>query len=343
MPAAVQRVPFITLPNWIKAATLCGVDLQALLDELDIHADLGRLADSTVTPQQLARLMSRCVAETRQGHFPFVLGETYAFEYLPDLETFLTTSATLREASQVFEWVRALINPLLVVKLREAGGTARLVLDFLGSEAATPPPTQAWFTEALFAAILKFGRLLAPEGRDFRALDLRQPATAGAVDYAAHLRLPVRFGQAEDALCFERDLLDLPLGRSFPRLHAQARARVEAQLRRVLPREGLAAHIDQAFSRKPALLGLGAAAMAAELGLHLRSLQRRLQEEGLRYESLQEDARRRLAQQLLRTTEVDLDAISERLGYADRRSFTRAFKRWTGQTPSDWRQRSDVS
>lgn len=342
MTSAVE-LPFNTLPNWIKAAALCGVDLQRLLDELSLPSDLGRLAESTVTPVQVAHLMTRCVAETRQGHFPFALGETYAFESLPDLETFLATSATLREAATVFDWIRTLVNPLLSVTLREAGNTAWLVVQFLGSDTPTPLQTQVWFTEALFAAILKFSRGLAPEGRDFESLHLRHAAPPYAERYPLHFHLPVHFDARENALRFDRELLDLPLGRSFPRLHAQARERIEAELQRRAGRERLSARIESAFARKPALLGLGASAMASELGLHLRRLQRRLQDEGLCYEALQAATRQRLAMDLMSRPGADLDQVSECLGYADRRSFTRAFKRWTGMTPSEWRRGQSLS
>src|SRR3546814_17196527 len=75
--------------------------------------DLLHLEDATISRPLLEQVMTVCVARARDQHFPFVLGETFAFDYLPDIGTFLATSPTLRDAARVFDWVRALINPLI--------------------------------------------------------------------------------------------------------------------------------------------------------------------------------------------------------------------------------------
>ena len=68
-------------------------------------------------------------------------------------------------------------------------------------------------------------------------------------------------------------------------------------------------------------------------------MQRRLQDEDQRYADLQDRARFRLAAKWLQDTAQDIETISERLGFSDRRSFTRAFTRWSGLSPSAFRGR----
>jgi AraC-like DNA-binding protein len=336
--ASPLQVPFITLPNWVKAASACGINLHAVLDELGIVVDLGRIEQATIEAPQLGRLMRVCVQRAHPDrHFPFVLGETYSFEYLADLETFITTSPNLREAIVVFDWVRALINPNMAVQLREAGDEARLVLRFLGGAGTTPE--MPWFAEAMFAAIFRFGRLLMPPPNDFRYLQLRGPPPHYVAISRRYFGVDVRFNATQDAVLFDRRLLDVPLAGSFPGLHQQTRGRIEQQLKRVLPGNLLVGRIEQTLHRKPALLGLGAEAMAAELGLHLRALQRRLAALDTRFDVIQDRIRFERARDALRDPDLPLDAISEALGFADRRSFTRAFNRWSGGlSPSAWRR-----
>ena len=90
-----EPIPFITLPNWVKAAGQCGFNIEPIFAELGITTDLLHLETATIERQHLEQLMRRCVAASREQHFPFVLGETFAFDYLPDLEAFLTTSPSL--------------------------------------------------------------------------------------------------------------------------------------------------------------------------------------------------------------------------------------------------------
>ena len=76
------------------------------------------------------------------------------------------------------------------------------------------------------------------------------------------------------------------------------------------------------------------------LGVPVRTLQRRLQQDGLSYSDLVEKTRFELACRLLDTPEGSVAQVAKALGYADPGSFSRAFTRWTGMSPRQYRQRS---
>lgn len=77
--------------------------------------------------------------------------------------------------------------------------------------------------------------------------------------------------------------------------------------------------------------------IAQALHLSLRSLQRHLADEGCRFDALLNECRENLALLHLRDPECSLAEISHLLGFADTSSFNRAFKRWTGITPGQFR------
>ncbi|MDB5988486.1 MAG: AraC family transcriptional regulator [Nevskia sp.] len=335
MPLHDEPIPFFTLPNWANAATQCGFNIEPVFREAGIEMDLLQLDQSTVRPSQLMRAMEACVARAGAQHFPFVLGETFAFDYLPEITTFLNTSSTLREAFRVFAWVRDLINPTLSVQLEERAGKAWLLIELIGA----PKPPSPYFLESTFAAILKFGRSLLSTDANFERLYLAYPEPQYAARYYKFFGTPVAFDQPEHALVFDPALLDRPLGGAFPALHQQSEALVERRLTRLLKKAGVVANIERAFSADPTLFGQGLEGMAAVLGLHPRALQRRLQDVGQNYADVQSQARFRLAGEWLQQGSLDLESISERLGFSDRRSFTRAFTRWSGQSPSSFRKK----
>jgi AraC-like DNA-binding protein len=74
--------------------------------------------------------------------------------------------------------------------------------------------------------------------------------------------------------------------------------------------------------------------------MHLspRTLKRRLAEHGVTYSSLAEGELREKAMLLLRSVDLSLEQVAERTGYSDVANFTRAFRRWTGQTPAQYRR-----
>ena len=68
-----------------------------------------------------------------------------------------------------------------------------------------------------------------------------------------------------------------------------------------------------------------------------RTLQRRLSEQGLAYQTLVDEARRQLAKRLLQQTNFSLIEVAFMTGFSGQSAFTRAFKRWAGQTPRSYR------
>jgi AraC-like DNA-binding protein len=336
MPLRETPIPFITLPNWVKAAAQCGFNIEPVFRELGVQTDLIHLESATITMPVLEKAMAACVARARRKHFPFVLGETFAFDYLPDLDTFLATSSTVREAIRVFDWVRELINPMIKVTLEEHGRSAALVLKLGEADA----PATAYFTESLLASMVKFGRRLLQGRADYERLTLRYRAPPYARQYARYFKLPVAFGQARTALEFDRAMLDRPLEGGYPALHQQAEYRVEQRLSRLARPAGLVAAIEETCARHPQLLGRGIGPVAGKLGLGPRTLQRRLQEEGHRFADVLARVRYRLAIRYLEQPGADVESVSEKLGFSDRRSFTRAFARWSGVTPSAFLRRA---
>lgn len=337
----VKPIPLFMLSAWIKAAAKCGFNVQPLFKEAGIKIDLIRLEDARVSPLQLISLLEQCVAMSPPDkHFPLVLGDTFAFESLPEFETLLTTSPTLREALRVADLARRMVLPWLTLEVKEEGELAKVIVGF-----DVPIPNFASYglpltlvSQAILACIRKFGRTLQGSEEGFVGVTMQCPPPPNAAQFEPFFGVPVTFNASHDALIFERRILDQPLEGAFPSLHEQAHFLAEQRLGKEARRQGVAAEIEEFITRDPSLLALGVEDMADRLNLHPRTLQRRLKDEGDSYLHVQARMRHRLACQWLRQGEVSIDDISARLGFSDRRAFTAAFKRWEGTTPSAWRE-----
>ena len=73
--------------------------------------------------------------------------------------------------------------------------------------------------------------------------------------------------------------------------------------------------------------------------MHRRTLSRRLKDGGSGYRGITNEIRFEIARQLLGDTEVPLGQIAAALDYSEASAFTRAFRRWSGETPTAWRAR----
>ena len=84
-------------------------------------------------------------------------------------------------------------------------------------------------------------------------------------------------------------------------------------------------------------------ALANDLSMHPRTLHRRLEQEGASFRELVNEARFFVSGQLLSGTKMEVTDIAFALGYADPSGFSRAFQKWSGMTPSQWRKQGVAS
>lgn len=145
------------------------------------------------------------------------------------------------------------------------------------------------------------------------------------------------FGQAEMGIAVSRAMLDAPRRGGNPQLRQVA----EAYLRAFgAPRAGPFAARVAVMTRGLLASGKCSAAEAAfALGVHERTLQRRLQTEGATFEKIKDDVRRELAESLLVQPNLSLSQIALMLDYANPSVFTRSCRRWFGEAPSAVRRR----
>ena len=147
----------------------------------------------------------------------------------------------------------------------------------------------------------------------------------------------VELGAETTSLVLARETASLALPAFDPMLVAAAEQLASAALA-FAPRAALA---DAVTARIEKLLPTGAPtaeAVAAAMKMSARTLQRRLEDEGVRFSALVDDVRERIARRLLRAPDLALGEIAARLGFADLATFSRAFKRWTGVPPGAFRR-----
>lgn len=194
--------------------------------------------------------------------------------------------------------------------------------------------------EATLASIAAISAEVSSAPFRAEAVHLKHTAPRDTTAHEAYFRCPVHFGSDRDALRVSTRTLDTPnrvgdasIARYFDTLLADEVRTLDDSVpldRRVLDR------VSTALSGGvPTLSGI-----ARELGMSGRTLQRRLAGEGTSFQALVDDARRRLALRMLRgNSEVSLSEVTFMTGFSDQSAFTRAFRRWTGETPGAFRDR----
>jgi AraC-like DNA-binding protein len=262
------------------------------------------------------------------------VGGRYHLTSLGLLGYAMLASRTLRDAIDVTGRFRPLSLSICPVALELRAEGLLMTLD----ERVLPADARCLVVErGMTAWQCLFSELLQ---RPFVPLqvDLCVPGSASPQVYAAHFRCPVDTRAQRNSMLIARADLETPLP-----LANTLTQRTCASLCQHLCDSIEDIHAPLARQVMHLLMGRSgrihaAREVAEHLGLSERTLHRRLAVEGYSYRRLDERVRRNLAERLLSDSGLALDSIARQLGYAEAASFSRAFKRWTGQAPDHWRR-----
>ncbi len=171
-------------------------------------------------------------------------------------------------------------------------------------------------------------------------VEFRHRPLAGVEVYTEFFKVPVVFGRPHNAMFIRSADLGAPNPTAEPSLDIFA----SRWLDRLREEQGIATASEAAHRVRTAILAnakrsdYSTAGLARTLGMSLRSLRRLLKAEAIEPKAVLEDLRRTYAIEFLKNTSLSIEEIAERLGYADERSFRRAFERWTGTSPAQARR-----
>lgn len=198
-----------------------------------------------------------------------------------------------------------------------------------------PPPAQ----EYTFAAVVLRSRAGTGVDWPLEAVELSFPAPPSVDEYERIFGCPVRFDQPSPALLIPASSWALRIEGANAALFSVLDDHARRLLDELPPDEdsALIRQLRGALAEELRGGDTSVAHVAKRLGLGERTLQRRLKETGLHYADVLANVRAELARGYLRESGVSLAEVAWLLGFSEQSAFSRAFKRWTGQTPGAWR------
>ncbi len=149
---------------------------------------------------------------------------------------------------------------------------------------------------------------------------------------------PVAFGKARNAMAFSAADRGLPCKNADPRLLEILKEHCEAQLASLKTHTDLKEQVKHLITQGLTAGNVSVKSVARDLGMSERSFARRLAEQGTSFGKLLNDVRCQLAKLYLADPGVRTNQIAYMLGYSEPAAFTAAFSRWTGQSPTLYRE-----
>lgn len=206
----------------------------------------------------------------------------------------------------------------------------------------TRQPTPPLLTDLTFACFVNLGERgagwkLTPE----RVL-FRRPEQHRAM-YEAFFGCPIQFDADADMVVYRHERMMQPFMTRNLDLLAMLEPQLEAELRSHLAPRRTSEHVMALLRNRIAGQAPTAHAIAHELTMSTRTLQRRLADEGTHFQALLDTVRHELAKHYLRASSLELSEIAFLLGYNEASSFHRAFHQWEGLPPGQWRTATSAS
>ena len=315
-----------------------GIAPEALLARAQLSPEVLGQRDQRIAASAYLTLLSEGVRLSGDPFLGLHLGESVRPGYYGVLGYLIMSCATLADALHRQARYASLV-----------GNLGRVVLDdepaLLDGEALVAhswqpllAQQQRQLSEETLAGWVSFGRWIS--GLDIAPTEVRfqHSAPADTSEHARIFRCPVLFDQPDNALVFPKRLLAAPLSQA----DAQVRGMLDAYADRLLAElnqgHGVLDRARLELARQLPEQGADLEAIAAALALTPRTLQRRLRESGLSFSQLVDETRQQLVLHYLRDPALELAEIAFLVGFSEAGSLARAFRRWTGTSPGEYRR-----
>lgn len=276
----------------------------------------------------VTQLLEACADRLCSPHFGFELGKLQSSEAIGPLAALMLSAPRIGEALRLLQRYMHVHAPGASYRFQARDECAAIEYRVLH-----PGSTfSRQINEMTMAAA--FNIICAVAGARFQPIEVNiasDPPLRPTDLLETYFSAPVRYQQPVSSIVLPPGFVEQPIDTSNPTLLRLAQEHLE----RLAPFEqlDLRQRIEVAAQRLLPTGGCTLAVVAAQLGMHPRSLQNRLMDAGLEFREIIREERIRQARAYLQKTSTPLAEIAILLGYSDQAAFTRAFTGWTGESP----------
>ncbi len=314
-----------------------GIDPKNVLEENGFKLAQFEDPDCKISYIRASTLLARCVTATECQHFGLLLGMRSVPSYLG------ITGFLVRAAPDIG---KALANLIDYLDLQDQGGTAFLtIIDEIASLGYKIHQTGVESLDQAYDLSIAAGcnimrNLCGPRWNPDRVF-LSRSQPDDLEPYEDFFKAPLHFDADQNAMEFPTCLLSREVPSADPLLYQHLVK--EANALRIRHPVDLTGELRAVLYRCLLEGELSAIQVAKQFGMDKRAVSRWLHAEGTTYRDELNTVRSAVSRQLLSSTSIAVTEIATLLGYSETSVFSRAFKRWSGKSPTQWRKDNTYS
>ena len=334
----MRRVPTIqgkAVEKIVRAAAVRGVAALSLYEAVDLPPAILDDPDARIPFAKIVSLYEQAAALTGDDAFGLHVGESVDPKAFDVLGYSVINSPTFGAALDRVVRYNSIWTDgsAFAVEIEET--TTRIIYTYLDDSLDECRHD----AEMTLAAIAVLGRLITDADWVPDSVSFQHNQPRHIAEHQRIFRCPVRFNAKTNEFIFKSSTLSLPIVRADPGLCAVLDRHAEELLAKYPREDSLIERLRTIIKEQ---LNGGDASLervAQQLGMSGRTLQRKLRDHGSSHQELLDEMRRDLAMRYLREPEMAICEVAYLLGFSESSALHRAFKRWTGMTPSEFRRR----
>ena len=328
--------PVFLLPPLLRLIVAEGVCVESLTYQIGLNSDELDYEDPRIDLETIYNCIEQLVELTSDNALGLKMAEHFNFDYLPDIVTFINTCSTVTQASVVLDWVETYFSPLIDINLQTNEGDIELLLD---TPAQLPETVQRFFCDALFSCVQQIARQVIGNDFKYKKVVYKHCIVAPIKAYHDRFGCTIEAGSICNKIVADAGILEIQLPGAVPTINKFVERRIARSLSKTKQHELFSQNVLKRMLATSELRELTITELSDSFGLNTRTFQRWLSKENTSYQQLLDKARYIKARKLLENNKRDISDISISLGFKDRRSFTRAFQKWSGTNPSEYRRK----
>lgn len=331
-----RLVPATLIPSFLDLAIKNKINVEGIFAKANIDPAVIGDTGTYLTYDEILGLFDAAFSSTKDPAFGLHLGESVQYHSLDLVGQLIATSKNLQEALDELFRFKDLVAPFTEFGLEVKGAKAHLWFEM---DTAVVHKYLNVHHDSVAATILTLGKALTGDRISIEEVHFAHAQPDYLSEYERIFQVPVTFGNVRNELIFPAHQLNEPLLTSYPEYHQRVLRLAEDKLKSMEQGQSLGAKVVTYINKNLGKGPTGLDDVASHFNMTPRTLQRRLKQEESSFAELRDHCRHNKAIRELADPNVDIDDLSERLGFSDTSNFYHAFKRWEGLSPGVYRKK----
>ncbi len=316
--------------------TNAGVDVDAFLQDISMDRSKVERSNDRINIAVYDQIQEKAVEVLNDPALGLHMGERTSPSALGLLGHLLISAPTILDSFRLFFKYHRIVSDAEPSELSIEGDRATLTYDYPRST----PVCNRIRAEFGLVQVCNLGRSML--GHELNPVEVRfeHGPTDYQDEYQRVFNAPILFNQKKTQIVFPVDILRKDLLYADATMHALLMEEADKQLEQLKIRKTIADEVEQFLmhsmeDHKPTINRV-----AEHFGINERTLRRKLESQETSFSELLSKVQCKYAKNLLKNSSVPVESIAERLRFSEPSAFYRAFKRWTGLTPAEYREQA---